>query len=163
MHKRYVRPNPDLQVIAIAGIHIGNAGGVVGCKYGFSMPGQRNFPAFLPTAKGHEEYLALCGQLIHAHPEGNGGVVSVQLCSIRRLQKALRAVESDRAVRYAKAILRQRCAIRGGVITVSRSVHQIAGERVGSYRLLCLNHCHEQQTQDERIDNWYSQFHTNWF
>ena len=45
-------PHAHGQGIAIAGIHVGDAVGMVGCPHGFAVGGQGDFPALLPAAVG---------------------------------------------------------------------------------------------------------------
>ncbi len=142
VHKCHVRPDAFLQFIAISGIHIRNAGGIIGRPHRLAMRRQRNLPALLPAAERHQKCFAVARQVIHFHPEANGRVVSIQLCRIRRGNLGRSAVELVCAIAKAKAVGRRRHICAHRVIIKTGCILRISIETViGNHALIERRSC----------------------
>src|SRR5690606_14497853 len=68
MDKHYMCPNPGLELMAIASVHIGYTIFVISRPYWFAMRGKRDLPSLLPSTMRHQKYFTLSGQFIYANP-----------------------------------------------------------------------------------------------
>ncbi len=127
VYHHHVGPGADGQFVAIAGVHVGDAVGVVGRPDGLTVRRQGDFPALLPAAERKQEDFAVGGQFVGFHPEAYRCVGRIELRRIGGGHFRC-AIEPCGFVGFAKTVF---CKIDGRcVVVVIRFIQAVSAERV---------------------------------